>query len=282
VNTYLLAGFVNGSLYALLAVGVVLVYQVTGVLNFAFGAFALVAAFTFSTLTFDMDERLALVLVVVGSMVVGAIFGRITVAAQASSPVVKAIATLGLISILQGFVAVVWGGEVRPSPFLANSTAFHAFDLAVTWQRVLSVAVALVGAGLAVAFFRFGRLGSALRAAATSTEVSRLVGLPVRTLWVLSWTLSTAVAAIVAVLIVPETGLDPISLTFIPLVPLAAALAARFRSIGIAFVAAIGLGILQGAFQGNETLAPYRDVLPLGLVIGSLVLFPTNRTYERV
>jgi branched-chain amino acid transport system permease protein len=282
-KTYVFIGLVNGSIYALLALGIVLMYQITGVLNFAFGAFGMVAAFCFASLTESLLHPWpALFAILVLTVIVGGALGVVTLPAQSANRVVKATACLGLLSALQGAVVVIWGTTPRPTPLLTGAVAFRAFDIAITWQRVLAIVIAMVGSAAILAFLKVGPLGAALRAMATSIDISRLVGLPIRRLWVLAWALSTAVAALAAMLILPDIGLDAGALSFIVLTPLAAALAARFESIPIALVSALGLGVAQGAFQGSHDLAPYRDALPLVLVIASLAFARTNRTYERV
>lgn len=282
MSTHIVAGVVNGSIFALLAVGIVLVYQITGVLNFAFGSIGMVAVYAFSTLTFGLDPWLALAAVTVGAAVAGAIVGALTVSAQPASPNVKAVATLGLVSALQGLVVLVWGVNPREVPRLARGRAFTLFDIGVSWQRVFAVAVA-IGLTLGVMLlFRRSALGAALRAMAESSRTAKLVGLPVRRLWVMAWSASTAVAAFAAVFVLPEIGFDPAAQTFIILIPFAAALVARFQSVSVAFVTALVLGVTRGVLDGVSSLADYRDLLPLLVVLVSLTAARTNHTYERV
>lgn len=120
-----------------------------------------------------------------------------------------------------------------------------------------------------------------------------LVGLPVRRLWSISWMMATTSACLGAILVLPEVGLRPAALTFIVLPPLAAALAARFRSAPIAMVAALALGLADGLLQwqssldhtwliGATDLGGYRGVLPLLLVLAALLLSGGRGAIERV
>jgi branched-chain amino acid transport system permease protein len=282
MSAHIVSGIVNGTLYALLAVGIVLVYQITGVLNFAFGALGMIACYTFSTLSSSMNAWVAFAVVGFGALVGGLVIGVVTLPAQPASPIVKAVATLGLVSALQGLRAIVWGTQIRPVPVLWRTRAFITFDIAVSWQRVLSVTVAVALSVAAYLFFRYGTVGAALRAIATSTRISQLIGLPIERLWILAWSISTGVACIAAMLLLPEVGLDPAAQTFIILVPISAALVARFRSIPAAFFTALALGIAGNVMQGIGSLAIYQDALPLVAVIVGLSLTRTNRVYERV
>jgi branched-chain amino acid transport system permease protein len=97
--SFVVTGLIVGSVYALLAVGLVFMYQTTGVVNFAFGAFGALGAFTFATLRLDNGAVLSLVAVVVGGAVVGALVGAATTGAQTTSPTVKAVASLALLQV---------------------------------------------------------------------------------------------------------------------------------------------------------------------------------------
>jgi branched-subunit amino acid ABC-type transport system permease component len=282
VTAYLVSGVVDGCLFALLAVALVLVYQITGVLNFAFGALGMVAVYIFSTLALHMNSWAAFGVVFAGAAILGVVIGVAALPAQSSSTTVKAVATLGVVSALQGLVPLVWGVQLRRTPTLWNSVAFRSFGVGITWQRVLSVVVTLALSAFAYAFFRRGNIGAALRAMATSPRTAQLVGLPIRKLWISAWAISTAVAAGSAMLVLPEIGFDPGSQTFIILIPIAAALVANLRSVPVAFVVALVLGIGGSVMQGISSLAAYRDALPLAVVLVGLYAARTNRVYERV
>ena len=168
MSTYVFTGLVNGAIYALLiALGILLMYQTTGVLNFAFGAFGMVAAYFFWELATGsgMSPLLAFVLVLILAVVGGAGVGFITLPARESSEVTKAAATLGLLTALQALVLLAWGTDPKSTTSLIDKVAFHAFDIAITWQRVLALVVAIGGSAAILAFLRMGKLGAALRAA---------------------------------------------------------------------------------------------------------------------
>jgi branched-subunit amino acid ABC-type transport system permease component len=292
--TFVLTGLIAGSVYALLAVGLVFMYQTTGVVNFAFGAFGAIGAFTFATLRVERGAFLALVLVVIGGVVLGALIGRATTGAQTTSTTVKAVASLALTQAIIGIVPLVWGTAPRQAPTLATSIAFELFDVVVSWQQVITFVVAFVAALVIVAFFRFGMLGSALRAMAANTNVARLIGLPVRRLWVLSWALSTAIAALAGVLIAPSLGLAASSISFAVLYPLAAALVASFRRPLVAMGAAFALGVGDSVVRSQvepftfeilgSPLSTYAQMIPFLVVVGALVLGRSGRfsAWERV
>jgi branched-subunit amino acid ABC-type transport system permease component len=287
MGIHILIGIVNGSIYALLALGILLMYQTTGVLNFAFGAFGMIAAYLFYVMAdagkLGVSVVVSFFVILILAIPAGALIGWVTLPVQRLSRIVKAAVALGLFSAIQGLVLIIWPPEPRATPTLVGSVAIQdLFGVAISWQRLIAIGVAVGGSIAMLAFFRWSSLGSALRAMASSTEISTLVGLPIRRLWVVAWMLSTFVAAVAILVILPDLGLSVGSLSFVIFTPLAAVLAARFESIPIALGSAFALGILQSVFQSDESLAQYREVLPFALVMVALLLQPTKGTYERV
>ncbi len=270
-------------------------FQTTGVLNFAYGAMGAVAAFTFATLSVEHSPWTAFVVCVVAAPVAGAALGLVSLPAQRSTVPVKAIATVSLALTLQGAITLVWGVTPRRTPVLSNEAAFEISGVVLSNQQVATLAIALATCVAIAAFFRFGRLGSALRAMAADVLVAQLIGLPVRTLWVVSWAIAAVSAALGGILVLPATSLSAPNLTFIVLTPLAAALIAGFRSPTIAVASAFAIGVLQGVSSGIDgvtnqffgldwDLSAYRDALPLAIALLVLLVLPASRvaTWERV
>jgi branched-chain amino acid transport system permease protein len=275
-------GVVLGATYGLLAVSLIFVYQTTRVLNFAFGAFGMVGAFAFATFQLSMNPWLALALCAMLGAVIGATVGAATLPVQSIDPNAKAMSTLALLSALVGLVVIIWGTRPRTTPTLTSHLAFRLAHVGVTWQSVLVVAIDIAVTTALVLFLRHGRIGAALRAVADDTDVARLVGLPIRILWVIAWSASTVLAVVVMILLLPDVGLDETNLTFIVMVPVVAVVVARFRSIGTGFAAAFCLGFTQSIFGGYASLAPYQDVLPLAVFIAGLLASRRYAAFERV
>jgi branched-chain amino acid transport system permease protein len=294
MSTFVVTGLITGSVYALLAVGLVFMYQTTGVINFAFGAFGALAAFAFATLRYELSVLTSLAIVVAGGAVAGALLGAASIRSQTTSTTVKAVASLALTQAIIGLIPLVWGANARPAPVLSNGVAFEAFDVIVSWQQVITFVVAAATAVAVVAFFRFGVLGAALRAMASNTNVARLIGLPVRRLWVLSWSIGLAIASVAGVLIAPAYGMSASTLAFTVLYPLAAALAGGFRRPFVAMIVAFALGIGDSLMRSQvepfkfdmlgEPISTYAPMLPFVAVVAALVAASTGRfsTWERV
>lgn len=284
MGEFLVIGFIQGAITAVMALGILLTFQTTGVLNLGFGALVMVAAYCYASLALSMNVWLAFAIVVGGAVVTGVLLGWVTLPAREALPPVKAVASLGLIPALQALVVLVWGTKPRATPVLATSQSFDLFGVSISTQNLLTIIIAGAACACLASLFRFGRTGSGLRAIAADTSTSRLIGLPVRRLWMLSWALCTAAAAVAAVLVVPTTGLNPSSLIFVTLPALAVVLAAQFRYPVRAVVIALLLGIADGILARDPDLNPYRGALPLALALGALLLVPSGRTgaWERV
>jgi branched-chain amino acid transport system permease protein len=277
-----------------LAVTLVFVYQTTGLVHFAICALGAVAAFSFSSLYERINPWLALLVVVAGSAVVGIGLGYVSLPIQRSPSAVKGVLALAFVQTVIGFVPLIWTKDAIAIPTLSSARAFEVANVVISVQQVFTFVVALA-AGLAIAaLFRFGLLGAALRGVAANSNVARLVGLPVRRLWVLSWVLGTSAAGLAGVLIVPSAGMAAPTISLQVLYPLSAALVAGFRRPIVAVVVAFGLAIVSSLVKSqtgwlnvkllDEPLSAYAGVLPFLVVVGALVIGRSGRfsVWERV
>ncbi len=281
MSTFVVIGLTTGAIYALFALGLVLMYQVTRILNVAFGAIGMVVAFAFGSLHEHLVPGAALAVALACAALAGALLGAVALRLQPAPVAVKAAAAIALVPVLQAVAVLGWGNEPRPSPGLSDGVAFHTAGVAVTTQQVLTIAIAVVAAGGLVVVFRTGLLGSAMRAMAANVDVSRLVGLPVRRLWIVAWTACVVAAGLAAILTVPTTGLSQTSLTLIVLAPLVAALAAGFRAPALAAAVAVALGVADGILQYRSGWATYRPLVPLAVAIVALLTSPPARARAR-
>jgi branched-subunit amino acid ABC-type transport system permease component len=281
LTTGIVIGLVIGVVYALISAVLVFVYEATGILNFAIGAFAMVAAYTFNTLGAVVPPVVAWLVVALASIPLGAIIGAVTLPAQGSTKEVKATASIAAVVAAQGLVLLIWGTNPRTPLYVVTGTAFSVGGVPVTWERLMAACIALVGCLLLSLFLRLTRTGSSIRATASDNGTARLIGLPVRRLWLLSWMISTFAISIVVVAILPDVGLSTDELSFIVLTPLAAVLLAGFRSVPTAAGVALGLGLVEGVFSGVSALAPYQQVCPLAVVLLALVIPGTRSALRR-
>ncbi len=267
VNTYiefLLLGLGNGGVFAALAMALVVTYRSSGVLNFATGAQALYAAYTYSLLR---NGQLLIPIPGIGPTVsVGSDLGfwpalLITLAIQAvmgavvyllvfrplrnHRPVAKAVASIGLMGVLTAVVTYQVGTQVvLVNPiFPQNHVSFLGVSIS-TDRLLLAGTIIALGIVLTVVF-RLTRFGLATRATA-ETEVGALVsGLSPDRIALVNWVISFVVSGIAGVLIAPLVPLQPGTYTLFIVPALAAAVVGRFHSLGWAITAGLGIGALE-------------------------------------
>src|SRR4051794_15787686 len=244
---YSLIGLGVGSVFALLAAGIVLVYRASGVLNFAHASFAICAAY----LNFELLERVSWLpvwLALIAAVALGAglavVSQRVVFAPVAGAPqVVKLIVSFGLAGILQGIIGLLFGPLGTPS--MRGHTLFpiedgiHLGGAFVPWQRVAIIVVGIAtSVGLAL-LLRLTDFGVQVRALAQNPLAARLSGIDEGRIQRRTWALAGASAALAGVLIIPFGSLNPLALNGFQLKALAAALLGGFVSLPAVLVGGI-------------------------------------------
>ena len=248
------SGLATGSIYALVALSLVIIYNATRTVNFAQGDMLMVSAFV----AWSANQGLGLPLpVALGCAVgAGALLGLLVERAIIRRAISAThwdvlIITLGLSLVLRSSAGIVWTNDEVPFPAL-----FSNRPLSLGPVRVAPVSLGIIGASLAlmlalVAFFHATRFGRAMRAVAQSQTAARLMGISVERVHAASWVLASVVGAIAGVLIAPVTFLS-----------------AKMGLIAInGFTAAVlgGFGSMPGAVLGGMLLGVIENLAPLYL-----------------
>jgi ABC-type branched-subunit amino acid transport system ATPase component/ABC-type branched-subunit amino acid transport system permease subunit len=279
----LLNGVVIGSLYGLIAMGLVLIYRANRIVNFSqagLGAVPAVAALILFT-SRGWPYGIAVVITVVGGIGLGAMVDTVIVRRFRRSPrLILTVATIGiaqLLAFLEFFTPRWITGEVLPptkfeTPF--TSARVEIGDVYFTGDHlvaVLTVVAAAVGLG---AFFRYTRIGVAVRAAAENGDRALLLGIPVNRVTTVVWMIAATMSALGVFLRAPIVGLPLGSLIgpAILLFSLAAAVMARMESLPKALAAGIFIGVLdQAAFYSTRT-SEISNALMLPVVLVALLV----------
>ena len=271
----LVVGLGTGAIYALLALGVVVVYRSSGVINFAQSAFAVMAGFLFAPLVIS-DHWAAwpafAVVVLAGGAVGFVIYWGAMRLVRRASTVTQAMTTLAILLIFQGIAAVKWGAAaVIVEPFLPNGHV-NVGGVVISEAQMILVGIAcLVTLGLWAAS-RFTLVGLALRAVAENPRAAAARGWSVNTLGLLTWGLAAALGAAAGILIAPITGVTATNMTTLLLAALAAALLGGFESFPLTLLAAMLIGTVQTEVANYVTLTGASDAVPFVLLIGALVV----------
>ena len=259
----LIGGLLAGVMYSLVALGFVLIYKASGVFNFAQGAMVFFAALNFVSLV----ERgvhfwLAMVITMAAMAVFGLLVERLVLRPLVNQPPITLfMATIGLAFFLEGLAQGFWGAQVhnldlgiKDIPFMVGGIMISQFDLfAAGTAGVLVVVLAI--------FFQKTRVGRALRAVADDNQAALSVGIPLKHIWAIVWTVAGLVALVAGLLWGSRTGVQ-FALTFTALKALPVLILGGFSSIPGAIVG----GLIIGA---GEKLAEVYIGSSLGLNIGT-------------
>src|SRR3984893_2768267 len=278
LQPFIVSGLALGGVYALSGVGMVVLYQATGVVYLAFGAVgAMGALIAWSLAHAGVPGWVGwLACVAFGGVVTlgyGMVFGP---ALAKRDPLVKAVATLGLTLILFGAMDLLWttsGGQSRAITLPTDNGAFMIGQVQVNWTQVIALGVGVaITAGIG-AFLRYTKLGTAMRAMANDREITATLGVPVRRVEAAAWLGCGVLAGVAGLLLADLVALDAATLTFLVISSLAATLIARLRSITVTFLAAIAIGLVHDLLTPIQSLSNYRDMTPFVIAaIGLLVL----------
>ncbi len=266
VLLFSLIGLGAGSVYALLALGLAVEQQGSGVVNFAHGAVAMYCAYCYSELrsnghlilpvvglpheipisTSPLGTWPAVVLTVAYGAGLGALLQWLIFSRLRTAPTLaKVVASIGLMLTLQAMAVINFGTATRTTPDILPASPVTIFGATIGQDRLWLTGITVVIALAIAAVYRFTRFGVVTRAAAQNRRASTLLGWHPGRFEVASWAIASAVAALVGVLAAPITTLTPSTLTLAVVPALAAALMARFTSIPVAVATGLLIGIGQ-------------------------------------
>ena len=261
VVQFAILGLGAGAAYTLLALGIVLIYRGSGIVNFAHGGIAMFSAF-FCFLTL-IEQRgwpvaPAIVLAVVAGGVLGFVFQVIVLRLMRNTaPLVRLVATLGFLIVLQGLAAQqLWDGEFhRADQFLPNDahTMNELFgirgqigEVVVQEDRLILLGIAILLTVALWAFTRFTRIGLAITASAENERAAEALGWSPGMLATITWSVGGALAGFAGILLAPNAGLTISLFTIVvTVVALAVALVAGFESFPLALAGGLGIGIME-------------------------------------
>jgi branched-chain amino acid transport system permease protein len=279
VAQQVVAGLSSGGTYATLAVALVLIYRATGVVNFAQGELAMFSTFIAWTLTqHGFSYWPAFLVTVVASFAGGIALERAVIKPVERAPVLTiAIVTIGLFFVVNGAAFWIWSPEVKsmPSPFSTRpidiaGVAFSIADLGI-------IGVSLLAVLLLWLFFRFTKLGLAMRAAALNPDSSRLAGIRVSWTVALGWGFATGLGAVAGLMAAPPLGsFDQNFMQPVLLYAFAGAVLGGLDSALGAVVGSLALGVflnLLGTYV-SWIGTDLRQPAALAVILGVLLIKP--------
>jgi ABC-type branched-subunit amino acid transport system ATPase component/branched-subunit amino acid ABC-type transport system permease component len=284
---FVLLGIGAGAAYALLAQGVVLIYRGSGLVNFAHGALAMLAAYiTFVSLKMNAGWPTlpaALVGVLVSSIVALAFQLLILHRLRRATAIVRLIATLGLLAIVQAAVQLKWGATTFDIPQFLPHDVYHWGSIVVQEEQLVILAVVVVLTVGLWAFSRYTRLGLAINASAQNERAVATLGWSPERLSQVTWAAGGALAGLAGILIAPLTGLTPVSFTLVVTIGgLAAALVGGFESFPLTLAGGLLIGVGESlvtlyqpnitSFFGQSSLTGLTTAVPFLVILLILVV----------
>jgi branched-chain amino acid transport system permease protein len=274
----LVGGLALGAVYASLALALVLIHRTTHVVNFAQGEMALFTTFIALSLNNHMGYWPAFALTLAVAFAGGVLIERLVIRpVENASPLTVIMVTIALFVILNGLAAWIWGADTRnfPSPF---SGVVEVGGVTLSKHELGVIGITLLVLALLWAFFRFTRLGLAMRAAAVGPTASRLLGVRVGWMLALGWGFAAVLGAVSGMLVAPIVFLDPTMMQAVLIYAFAAAVLGGIDSPLGAVVGGLSLGVTINLIGTYVDLVTPELELPVAfaVLIGVLVLRPAG------
>jgi ABC-type branched-subunit amino acid transport system ATPase component/ABC-type branched-subunit amino acid transport system permease subunit len=274
VLLYAIIGLGGGAIYGLLAQGIVAVYRSSGVLNFAQGAIAMAAAYVFVDLHTRLSIPAAASVAIVTAL--AALFGvlvhlLVMAPMRRASALARVAATLGLFITLQSAVALHYGTDSRLVHSYLPSSAVHLWSgAAVGADRLILVAIAIVGTAIAWYAYRFTQFGRLTAGVWHDPDAVAALGGSPRLVAAANWAVGSGLAGLCGCLIVPLTGLQTETLPMLVVPAVAAAIAGGFSSFPGALAAGLVIGAAESVVSNYISTPGWPQAVPF---LGIAALF---------
>jgi len=275
----LVTGIVVGSIYGLVALGFVLIYRASDALNLANGEFVIIGAYICLTLmtAYKIPFLFALLITLIFSALLGLIVERIVLRPLQNAPVISVImATIGLSSLLGGAVHIIWGHQTRTFPQIFPPTPIRIGEVIITPVYLWSFIVVMILLIIFSVFFKFSKIGIAMRAVADDQQAAQSMGISVKSVYAWTWAIASVVAAVGGILLGNINGVSPsmaaIGLTVLPVVILGG-----LDSVLGAIIGGFIIGILQsmaGGYLDPLVGGGVKEVAPFVIVLIILMIKP--------
>jgi branched-chain amino acid transport system permease protein len=273
-------GWATGSLYAALAIAVVLIYRSTGIVNFAQGEFAMFSTFiAWGLLQAGFSLVLALLATLALSFVGGMLIERVVIRPVEGGEVLTlVIVTLGLYILVNSGAGWIWGFGNRSFPGLFGDGAADVAGVNIPVESIGIVAVLLAVVGVLFVGFRRTKIGLAMRAVAMNPDSSRLVGISVGRTLMIGWGIAAMVGALAGALIAPRLFLDVNFMGSVLIYSFAAATLGGFDSPFGAVLGGWIIGIAEGLAGTYVDFigADLKILVPLLAILLVLLFRPTG------
>jgi branched-chain amino acid transport system permease protein len=273
-------GLSLGMVYALIAIGFVIILKCSDAFNIAQGHFVLIGGYLgFSFLVlFHLPVWFAIILAIIVAIIMGILIERLTIRPLIGKPDLAVIMmTIALSVVLEGIVMLIWGGEYKAYHNVLPTFSLKVGQISVPPESLIGLVVSLISVAILMFVFKYTKIGLAMRATAEDLKVVQSLGIRATTVYSVSWVIASVVGVIGGILLGGVSGVS-IPLAEIGLKALAVVLLGGANSIGGAILAGIILGILENLAAGYlDPLLPgggLAQVFPFVVMIIVLIFRP--------
>jgi branched-chain amino acid transport system permease protein len=274
---YVASGIAIGAIYALVALGFVLIYKATEVVNFAQGELMMIGAFL--ALTFinilGLSYWVAFLLTLVGMGVLGVVLDRVLISPLIGEPTFSIVmVTIGFGTLARSIVSMVpgWGTDTYgfKTPFAEKN--LRVADVVVSWEHLAIISITLVAVAIFYAFFKYTRVGIALQATAQNQLAAVYMGISIKRVFTIAWAISAVMAGVAGILLAPVTFVH-MNMGFIGLKAFPAAVLGGFGSIPGAIVGGLIIGVTE-SLAGVYLPIGWKDIAAYLILILVLIVRP--------
>lgn len=287
----LIGGLLSGVMYALVALGFVLIYKASGVFNFAQGAMVFFAALTCVSFVnrFGLSLWLAVPLTMAVMVLLGLAIERLVLRPLVNQPEITLfMATIGLAFFIEGLAQMLWGAQVQRLDLgiedVPMESLMNSFNIVVSRFDVMAAGICGVLVATLAFFFSKTKIGRALRAVADDHQAALAVGIPLQHIWAIVWAVAGFVALVAGMLWGARNGVQ-FSLTFIALKALPVLILGGFTSVPGAIVGGLIIGAsekLAEVYIGPMVGGGIEGWFPYVLALLFLLVRPEGLFGERI
>ncbi|HEX6074017.1 MAG TPA: branched-chain amino acid ABC transporter permease [Micromonosporaceae bacterium] len=265
-------GLANGAVLALAALGFVLIYKATSVINFSQGEFLLIGGYLFYTafVLFGLPWTLAVVVGVIAAALLGVVIERLVLRPLiGEEPIAVIMVTIGLAAVLRSLVQMFYGTTPREMPDVLPSGSVDVAGASVPLDRLTAIGVAAVVLTAFSAFFRWSRHGIAMRAVADDQQAALAQGIPVQRIFAMAWAMA-AVSALIGGLLLADITEVSQNLIGFGLIVFPVVILGGLDSVPGTIVGGLTIGLIsqyaEGFSPGASQVVPYVALVLILLV----------------
>jgi branched-chain amino acid transport system permease protein len=271
---FMLGGLVVGSIYGLIGVGFTCIFNVTGIVNFAQGDFAMVGAMSaIALIAGGVPMPIALLLAVVLTCFVAAVIERTAIRPVRGDVMRGIIVTIGIGVVLQGIAAILWGTDAQPMPAFSGEKPLRIFGATIVPQSLWVVGTAVALMVVLDLFFRRTYLGRMFRACAMNPFAAQIVGMRTETMSLIGFIMSGALGAIAGIIVAPIALTQYDSGLSLGIKGFVACIVGGFGNPIGAAAGGLMLGVME-AFAAGYVSSGYKNAIAFVLLLAFLLFRP--------